>query len=164
MFLKKSLAMTRLMKSYLAILLGTLTFLVGCSRGFDDGLKKHPVTGSVRIDGQPTAGLIVRFSARNETKSGVNARFPVGVSDDKGIFRVSTNGKDDGAVAGDYDVTVVWPESNEPPLRDKLKGAYSTAEKSKLKVTVIAGKNELQPFELDLPKSTAEPPLRRAED
>lgn len=127
-----------------------LLLLAGCSGPADDGLKKFPARGLVHIDGQPVQGLIVRLIASGDSKQGSNARFPVGVTDAGGEFRVSTNGEADGAVPGEYDVTVVWPASNEPPLRDLLGGAYATPAKSKFHVTVQAGENVFAPLELSM--------------
>jgi hypothetical protein len=57
-------------------------------------------------------------------------------------------------VAGEYDVTIIWPVSNDPPLQDRLGGAYSTPQKSKLHVTVKAEENHLEPFVLERKKGT----------
>lgn len=141
---------SRLVRITRALILSLLSIvsLTGCT-GSGDGLTKYSVKGAVKVNGEPAAGIVVRFRSKDASSPGANARFPVGVTDDDGVFRVSTNGEADGAVAGEYEVTIVWPESDEPPLRDRLGGAYATAEKSKLQVTIEPGDNELQPFVLE---------------
>jgi hypothetical protein len=125
-----------------------LAGLCGCSKKLDDGLTKFPVRGSVTVDGKPIAGLIVRLMSESPNEGNANAGFPVGVTDEQGAFQMSTNGVNDGAVPGEYAITVVWPESNEPPLRDKLGRAYATPARSKLHATIEAGENVLPPIEL----------------
>ena len=121
--------------------------LSSCSSGYDDGLKKVPVRGTITIDGKPVAGLVVRLLGTTASEKS-NAQFPVGVTDAQGAFQLSTNGTNDGAVAGEYNVTVMWPENNEPPMKDKLKGAYATPAKSKLKATIGNEETTLPPIEL----------------
>ena len=62
----------------------------------------------------------------------------------------------DGALAGDYAVTIVWPtyETNggeEIQTGDRLDGRYADAQNPFTKVTIVRGKNDLPPFELRLP-------------
>lgn len=142
-----------------AVLCGMFT---GCGAARDDGLRKYPAQGVVTINGKPVAGVVVRLIGASSAGAGANARFPVGVTDDQGVFRISTNGTEDGGVAGDYGVAVVWPENNEPPLRDRLEGAFSTPEKSRLRITISPGDNHFPPFELNFEsKRRGRPSLRR---
>lgn len=142
------------------------SILTGCSGGDHDGLTRYPVQGTVTINGKPAADLIVRFISKHKSPEGANASFPVGMTDEDGVFRISTNGDADGAVAGDYDVTIVWPESNEPPLRDRLGGAYATPEKSQLQVTITATENVVGPFALQPPRGllNTSKPTREEDD
>lgn len=91
-----------------ALILSLMAILsvTGCSRS-GDGLTKYSVKGSVTVNSEPAAGVVVRFRSKDASSAGANARFPVGVTDDDGVFRVSTNGEADGAVAGEYEVTIV---------------------------------------------------------
>lgn len=123
---------------------------VGCSGQLGDGLTKYPAQGQVTINGQPIPDLIVRLTSTDSSSTGSNGRFPVGVTDDEGVFHISTNGERDGAVAGKYCVTIVWPENDGPPLRDRLQGAYATAAKSNLNVTIEPEENVFPPFELKI--------------
>lgn len=133
-----------------SLMLVALVQLGGCSNEVSDGLTKYPAHGSVLLDGSPMAGLVIRFTSTSPTGDS-NSRFPVGVTGPDGAFQLSTNGDGDGAVPGDYDVTVVWPATNTPPLQDKLGGAYSTPAKSKLHVKLEAKENQIPAFELTLP-------------
>jgi len=69
-----------------------------------------------------------------------------------GSFKLSTYGTEDGAPAGEYLVTVVWPGGVLPDGReepeDKLLGRYSTAARPAAKVTVREGTNDLDPIRL----------------
>ena len=142
-----------------------LAGLCGCSKELDDGLTKFPVRGSVTVDGLPIPGLIVRLMSDSPKQGKANASFPVGVTDEQGAFQMSTNGANDGAVPGDYAITVVWPESNEPPLRDQLGGAYATGARSKLHATIEAKENVLPLIELTQKNAGAKTSgRRRSED
>jgi hypothetical protein len=142
-----------------------LAGVCGCSQEPDDGLAKFPVHGSVTVDGVPIPGLIVRLMSESPKQGKTNASFPVGVTDEQGAFQMSTNGANDGAVPGEYAITVVWPESNEPPLRDQLGGAYATGERSKLHATIEAKENVLPLIELTQKNAkTTTQSRRRSED
>jgi hypothetical protein len=68
---------------------------------------------------------------------------PVGRTNSKGIFHLMTRADADGAPAGEYSVTFVWPdglldecEYTDPSLHDRLKGLYAKADQSKSQVSV----------------------------
>ena len=63
-----------------------------------------------------------------------------------------------GALAGEYIVTIIWPEENTstaismeapPPPPDRLKGRYADPEKSKLTAVIKSGPNKLEPFNIE---------------
>jgi hypothetical protein len=129
-----------------AALLGT-----SCARGL------NPVEGTVLYNGQPARGAVVVFHPKDNDS--MTARRPTGVVGDGGTFTLSTQKPGDGAAAGEYLVTVVWPEdagpakptmSTAPPPDppDRLKGRYAERGKSGLTAVVKAGANHLPPFEL----------------
>jgi hypothetical protein len=72
------------------------------------------------------------------------------VADADGAFQVSTFGKYDGAPAGEYAVTLVWPEYNDAGEAgaDRLKGRFATATKPFTKITVAERENVLDTFEV----------------
>lgn len=116
----------------------------------------HPVHGRVRVKGEPAAGATVVF--HREGPAGQD--LPTGIVDSEGSFTLTTGGKP-GAPAGNYTVTVVWPETKKltgkEPITmgaelvdgpDRLRGVYGSPQKSALKAEIKSGKNELDPFEL----------------
>ena len=52
------------------------------------------------MNGKPEKGLIVRFLAKGPKTPNANAGYPVGVTNEQGVYELSTNGVKDGAVAG----------------------------------------------------------------
>jgi hypothetical protein len=129
-----------------AALLGT-----SCSGGL------NPVEGTVLYNGQPARGAVVAFHPKDDNS--LTARRPTGVVGNDGTFTLSTLKPGDGAAAGEYVVTVIWPEEAgpakptmnmapppEPP--DRLKGRYADRRQSGLSAAVKPGRNRLPPFEL----------------
>ena len=114
----------------------------------------YPVSGAVFVKNEPAAGAIIFFhSATDPTNP--HGLHPVAKADDDGTFRLTSYLKNDGAPAGEYVVTITWPaprpagasdEGMTP--RDRLNGAYATPAVSKLRATVVAGNNQLEPFRL----------------
>jgi len=134
--------------------------LAGCG-GNNGQLDTYPVTGEVHINGQPAAGCIVTFvPLAPELKSIV---MPGGKTDENGRFQLTTYETNDGAPAGEYGVTLRWEATKKWPGReaelridpvapigpDRLKGQFSSPEKSKLTAIVSEGENELEPFQID---------------
>jgi hypothetical protein len=129
-----------------------LLTVAGCGSGkIDDGLVKHQVKGSVYVNGTPTGGIAVVFNHTDTSVKG-NAAKPVAVTDASGQFALSTNGPQDGAVAGEYIVTFFWPRGG-TSSQDFLKGRYTDAAKSKYRATIGDGDAELKPFELEAPEA-----------
>jgi hypothetical protein len=110
---------------------------------------------------KPVAGAVVSFHPRGGDP--LKALRPSGVTDAEGVFHLTT-GKDTGAPAGDYDVTVIWPaepakpapgskkvfstSTDEPSPPDRLKGRYADPKTSSLSATVKTGRTQLEPFRL----------------
>jgi len=120
----------------------------GCDRAPDDGLTKFPVSGTVLVNGQPTEDVVVRFYHNDRTVQG-NAARPAGITDSDGKFKLSTNGLNDGAVAGNYQVTFMKMSDNSPNAKDIFGGQFSNRETSPFTAQVQKGSNELPPFELN---------------
>src|SRR5439155_15856313 len=110
-FLRRSLSMRRgdwgraprcLFGSALAAL---VVVLAGCGkRGW---LETYPVKGTLLVDGKPAKGATVSLHPREVT--GGRPYLPTGQTDENGEFNLATFVADDGAPAGEYDATVVWP-------------------------------------------------------
>jgi len=78
-----------------------------------------------------------------------------GIVDDSGNFRLTTYEKDDGAPAGEFIVTVIWPAPKmkpfDPPGTDLLNGTYN-AKNSKIRFTVEnKPQNEIPPIKVTVP-------------
>lgn len=107
--------------------------------------KTYPVEGTVTLDGQPVAGLIL-FGAIDPAPSGkrYTAR---GAVDSRGRYELSTFGQGDGAVAGWYEVTVsdlrvgMTNEQDNPEPIIPLK--YGSPEQSGLKFEVKPQHNKI---------------------
>jgi hypothetical protein len=125
-----------------------------CSGG---GPALNPVRGQV-LDGkgQPLAGVNVTLHPKGEDKN-IKAQRPFGRSGADGAFTLSTGDKD-GAPAGDYTVTLIWPDTANlpegkialapPESKDRLNGAYANPQTSTLHATVKAGTTQLDPIRL----------------
>jgi hypothetical protein len=83
--------------------LAGLMFLVLTAAGCSSKYKPVPVSGVVTLDGKPLEGANVFFYAVGDAKEGRTAQ---GVTDKNGEFRLSTLGKDDGALRWDYKVVI----------------------------------------------------------
>lgn len=127
-----------------------LMFLAGC-RG-SGGPAKHPVKGSVRVNGQPAALVRVQFLHKDQTLPG-NLKSPVGMTDEAGAFHLSTTGDKDGAVEGEYTVTFEWMSGNDLSAFDKLGGRFADEKTTKYKARVNVGANQLELFELTVPEA-----------
>ncbi len=86
-----------------AVLAGILS---GCGQS-----ETVPVTGTVKLNGQPAANAEVIFTP-------TKGRVASGSTDATGRFTLSTGRPDDGAVPGDHKVTIVeyYPPGKPPPM------------------------------------------------
>jgi len=124
--------------------------VAGC--GGSDGPKRYPVEGSVLINGKPTVGVMVQFEHADPSVEG-NYRFPTAVTGEDGSFSISSSGEKDGAVEGDYSVTLMWLSANDLSAYDMLGGKYADKAKPAFQVTVKAEDNQLDPFDLTIKES-----------
>lgn len=117
--------------------------------------RLSPVRGKVVYKGEPLAGALVTFHPKGDaTPKTVPS---TGLTKDDGTFALTT-GDRDGAPPGDYVVTVLCSEpvagkkgafsTGPADTKDRLQGAYSNRATSKMAVTVKAGENQLDPFDL----------------
>ena len=105
----------------------------------------YAVEGKVLVNGEPAENLNVAFHPQDGDK---NRFCPVGRTNSKGIFHLMTRSGADGAPAGEYSVTFVWPdglmdecECTDPTLHDRLKGLYAKADQSRFYVRVGSSGN-----------------------
>ena len=119
--------------------------LAGC--GGDGGVPLYPASGQVLVNGQPAAGVEVRLHPADRPGD-LDAPRPFAVTRENGSFELGTFAEGDGAPAGRYLVSLVWPEEparREPP-EDRLNWAYSDPHKSALRATIAEGETALEPF------------------
>ncbi len=136
-----------------AISLG-LVVMSGCGTNAPkrEGPPTYPVSGTVTQGGTSVTGATVRFEPADGSKGAT------GRTDDQGEYTLSTFAAGDGALAGDYRVTVVKMEgegaqavSEDDPnytgeekdveMKNVLPEKYSNVETSELTATVTEGTN-----------------------
>ena len=136
---------------------------IGCSSEshVPEGVELHPAGGKVTYKGQPVEGATVTFRPSGQTASAV------AMTNADGTFQLRAFPEAEGAVAGDYTVTVVkrvaasenvdsfaemekrsqagQPASAPPAFRSLVPEKYSDPEQSGLKATVAAeGENQFE--------------------
>jgi len=120
-----------------------------CRRGGREPV--YPVSGKVYYRGKPAEGATVTFVRRDARDA--DAHRPGGQVAPDGSFRLSTYGSYDGAPAGRYAVTIVYPsaarkENGENAGPDLLQGRYGDPRTTPLSAEVKKGANDLQPFQI----------------
>jgi|SRR5579883_2635769 len=145
---------TRLVVMIRRFLPGTVLVALGClgttGCGSSDRAKLQPVSGTVLIDGRPTADAVVTLYPVN----GTSEPHPSGRSDANGRFTLTTREAGDGALAGEYRVTVtrilavapaggrVVAEGESVAVRNYLPPTYARPDTTPLKATVSPGTAE----------------------
>jgi hypothetical protein len=131
-------------------LLLALPLCLGC------GSRLNGVRGKVVYQGNPAQGALVVFHPKGGDS---HAPRPSGVVGADGTFKLS-GPTGQGAAAGQYAVTIVWPAEQQQAVRrplstepeseppDRLGGRYANPSNTPLEATVASGSNELTPFEL----------------
>lgn len=133
---------------YAAVVVAGCVVFQGCG-GNDWHAKTHPTRGRLTVNGQPAGGAVVELHSTGETKPDVRNSRPWAVVQEDGTYTLSTYESGDGAPLGEYALVVRWPpDVNQPSLVDRLGNAYSRPEKSKWRVTINEGENELPPVEI----------------
>lgn len=122
----------------------------GCTGGKDYvEVPVYQVSGALSVDGKPAHGAYLLFHPVGDVglKKGNK---PFARVDEFGRFDVSTYETADGAPAGAYKVTVVWPENPDArgPSPDRLQGRYATPEKTTLQVSIDENTKLFHPWDL----------------
>lgn len=136
--------------------LGWLTaiLLLSCGGGCgpaDDRVAVYPVSGQVRLNGQPLANALVVFHPQNPA----DTRTPVaqGRSDDSGKFQLTSYETHDGAAAGEFAVTVqafqlIKQGDSYTPGPNILPAKLAKPDSTDIRVTISPQPNELAPIDL----------------
>ena len=108
-------------------------------------VETFPVSGRLFIRHQLVPGAYVVFHPVD--RSSCQGRCAVALTDADGSFRLSTRERSDGAPAGDYIVTVIWPDYACPidecevtgslSKHDRLRGRFADPATSPLFATVL---------------------------
>jgi hypothetical protein len=131
-----------------------LAAIGGC--GASNRKQLYPVSGAVFVQGEPAVGARI-FLSPAENPTDPKALRPFAIVDKDGSFRLTTYNAYDGAPAGDYIIIITWsgkpagPSGNDDSFRwpDRLKGVYGDPSAPKLRATIKAGPNVLEPFRLN---------------
>jgi hypothetical protein len=134
-----------MLRSVYSFWLAALAVLAGCSQS--DTVE---VTGTLTMNGQPVDQAEVMFNPKQ-------GRLATGVTDGSGRFKLSTAKPDDGAMPGDYVVTLAeyYPPDKPPALPrgggllpSRFPQKYADPAKSPLTATVERGKKNDFQFEV----------------
>jgi len=136
----------------------------GC--GGNKGPRLYPVKGSVRINGEPAKDVNVVFTPVALPADGDTPLSPSAVTGEDGGFRLMSFKPGDGAPAGDYRVTVIYPMNRYNKHQsgiDRLRGKFADPKTSGLTAKVEATSNDLPPFDLKadvMPLQSAGDPVK----
>lgn len=119
-----------------------IAILAGCGGGKDEPTPT-PVHGTLTVKGQPAAGATVVFHPKGRAGPKASGR-----AESNGEFRLTTRTAGDGAVPGEYAVTVVWPDvarslgDGTDDGVDRLGGKYRDPTKPLTTITVAPGQTD----------------------
>ncbi len=115
---------------------------VSCDRRGADRKPTYPLTGQVYVDGKPAAGVSVFC----RDARGMDAERPTlssTISDEDGLFRLSTYETADGVPNGEYFLTFEWRDysafTGAYEGADKLRGRYASRSNSPLGSVLVDG-------------------------
>jgi len=146
------------------LLLAALVVLVaGCG---GKGPRLYPGKGAVRINGEPAKDVNVLFTPVASPEAGATPLSPAAVTGEDGSFQLMSFKPSDGAPAGDYQVTVIYPMNRfNKHLSgiDRLRGKFANPQTSGLTAKVEPRSNDLPPFDLKadvMPLQTVVDPVK----
>jgi len=119
--------------------------LLGCN-SVPEYPKREPVRGTIHYNGQPMIGATITFWPLPLDVSDVSRPRPIAIVQDDGSFQPNSYGDRDGAVVGNYALTVVWRRTRTSP--DLFDGKYSRPLSPVATVTISPGENSLPPIDL----------------
>jgi hypothetical protein len=119
--------------------------MAGCSRVPFERVPVYPVSGQLFIHGQPAVKARIQLHALDDIS--LDRFRPHAIVQADGSFQLTTFTSEDGAPAGKYAITVIWPAS--PKRRfdaegpDRLKGRYADPRRPLRKVEITPGEIDL---------------------
>ena len=116
-----------------------------------------PFAGKSRTRANRSPGALVAFHPKG--KADPKTVSSVGLTKEDGTFTLTTGDKV-GVPAGEYVITIICSEkvstkkgvisTGPAETQDRLNGVYSNRDTSQIVVTVKAGENQLDPFDLEV--------------
>lgn len=132
---------------YFSLLIAGIAALAitGCGPAGPERLKVHPVEGQVQLDGQPLAGAFVVLHPKLTDPKYVRAHAQ---TDAAGKFKATTYDANDGAIAGDYAITIeyqpiVKTDDGYSPAPNQLPPKYASPATTDVVVRIAEGENKL---------------------
>ena len=136
----------------------TLAFVTGCT-GNDYPNITYPVSGRVQTsDGKSAAYVRVTLHSSKLVSEGDPFR-PSAMTDDDGVFQLTTYETHDGAPAGSYAVTFRWAKPQktlfDPIPKDKLRNRFALPTDTSLRCKITKAETQnIGTFEIDTKKLT----------
>jgi hypothetical protein len=124
--------------------------VVGCSAALCGCGASGPVSvkGVVTVDGKPLSGAGISF-----IPVGGSGRPAFAATDDQGRYTLTTHSPNDGAMPGEYTVTIVWEE----PPHEYMKYREGAPRKKELLKEYLAWKETHKPVPSPVPAIYADP-------
>ena len=142
------------------LLLIILPVLIGCTRT-EYPNTTYPVSGRVQTsDGKPAAYVRVTLHSSKLVSEGDPFR-PSAMTDDDGMFQLTTYETHDGAPAGSYAVTFRWAKPQktlfDPIPKDKLRNRFALPTDTSLRCEITEAETQnIGIFKIDTKKLTIE--------
>jgi hypothetical protein len=147
--------------------LGLCLTLCGCGTKHGDRVAVHPVHGKLLVGGKPAPGAeVILYPSGAPGPALVR---PHATVEPDGAYRLTTFTTRDGAPAGDFALTVIWPgppgknQAEDEPGPDRLGRAFAEPKKPAASVHIGTETTELATIDLkpveEKPKGAAAPTL-----
>jgi hypothetical protein len=124
--------------------------LAGCPWSKSDQPPVYSATGQVFVGGQPAANAHVQLHAVDSPK--LRPLYPHAIVGADGTFQLTTFRSNDGAPAGVYALTIIWPSPPKPGHDedgpDRFKGRFADPQRPVQQVEVKVGPNDLGRIDL----------------
>ena len=133
-----------------------LSFLVaplfGCGEAKPDRPPRQPTRGTLLYNGKPPNGAVIQFWPMPVAKVDWRTVKPSARVEADGSFEINTYELGDGAIVGEYAVTILWTGENpDVPRPDLFQGRYSNPQRPVTVVKIQEGENTLPPIQLKGP-------------
>jgi hypothetical protein len=131
-----------------------MSLLIGCGKSIPPRVKVWPVRGRLLVNGKPAEQAEVTLYPKSPQKDeGGHELYPHAIVSADGTFDVQTYVDGDGAPAGEYVITVIWPtishEGGEVVFGpDRLRDLYSKPKNPVATVIIEERTNSIPPIDL----------------